>query len=325
MNDGPPDLEAVRELLVEAGEDDPGAVVARPVPGGASRDLWALGAEGAPPAYVVRRDPPGETPQTSRAAEFAVQRAAHEAGVPVPRPVACEPDGGRLGTAGMVMAWVDGEAIPRKVLRAPELADARARLAGELGRALAALRAVDPAPLANVTNDPVAGVLRDVRERLDETGQPQPALQLALRRLELDRPPPATPGVVHGDFRLGNFLVGPDGLRAVIDWEFWHPGDPVEDLAWVCTRPWRFGADDRVVAGVGEVEALLEGFGEDVAPERLRWWMVLSQVKWGAYCAQQAALRRAGAHRSLERTVLARRVAEAEWDALALLDEGALA
>ena len=137
------------------------------------------------------------------------------------------------------------------------------------------------------------------------------------------RPSPtsaATAGIVHGDLRLGNFIVGDDGLRAIIDWEFWHLGDPVEDLAWLCARPWRFGKDDKPAAGLGSVEELLDGYGAEVDPARLRWWDVISQAKWGAYCARQAMLRREGAHASLERTVLARRVAEAEWDMLELIE-----
>lgn len=132
-------------------------------------------------------------------------------------------------------------------------------------------------------------------------------------------PEPAGAAIVHGDLRLGNFIVGDEGLRAIVDWEFWHLGDPVEDLAWLCARPWRFGADDRVAAGLGGVAELLDGYGIDVDGERLRWWDVFSQAKRGAYCARQAALRRDGAHDSLERTVVARRVAEAEWDMLELI------
>ena len=316
--DAVPDLAAAREALVDAGEPDPGALEARPIPGGASRDLWLLAASDAErPGWVLRRDPPGEVPQTSREAEFRVQSAAHAAGVPVPRPIACEPAGGRFGTAGMLMAWVDGEAIPRRVLRV-----APAGLARELGAALAALRAVDTAPLeafAPAPGDPAAATLDAVRAELDAAGDALPALELGLRWLALHRPQPAPVGVVHGDFRLGNFLVDGSGLRAVIDWEFWHLGDPVEDLAWVCARPWRFGADEHPVAGVGALGELLDGWGEEVDAERLRWWEILSQAKWGAYCARQAALRRSGAHASLERTVLARRVAEAEWDMLELI------
>jgi aminoglycoside phosphotransferase (APT) family kinase protein len=138
------------------------------------------------------------------------------------------------------------------------------------------------------------------------------------------KPVPSRVGVVHGDLRLGNFIVGDEGLRAIVDWEFWHLGDPVEDFAWLCARPWRFGNDDKPAAGLGGVEELLDGFGAAVDPARLRWWDVISQVKWGAYCARQAALRREGAHASLERTVLARRVAEAEWDMLELIEAAGL-
>jgi aminoglycoside phosphotransferase (APT) family kinase protein len=312
MSAGEPDLHAVRDALVEAGEPDPGPLHAAAVPGGASRELWALRSEGFErPLYVLRRDPVGDEPQTSRVAEFAVQRAAYEAGVPVPRPVLCEEAGGSFGTAGMVMAWADGEAIPRRVLRGGGLR------AEALGRALRALRGVDVDGLpAGEPQDPVGMV----RSMLDATGDALPALELGRRWLELHRPPTGAVGVVHGDFRLGNFLVADGRLVAVIDWEFWHLGDPVEDIAWVCARPWRFGADDRVVAGIGDLDELLAGYGEPVEPERLLWWDVVSQAKWGAYCAQQAALRRAGAHVSLERTVLARRVAEAEWDMLELME-----
>ena len=306
----PPDLAAVREALVDAGEPDPGELDATPIPGGASRELWALSGR-----YVLRRDPVGDEPQTSRPAEFAVQRAAFEAGVPVPRPIVCEEAGGRFETAGMVMTWVEGEAIPRRVLRGGALR------AAQLGAALRALRAVDTAGLPGVAPaDPCADALDMVRSLLDSTGDALPALELGLRWLDLNRPAPGEVGVVHGDFRLGNFIVGDDGLVAVIDWEFWHLGDPVEDIAWVCARPWRFGSDDRVVAGVGGLDELLGAYGAPVESERLLWWDVLSQVKWGAYCSQQAALRRAGAHASLERTVLARRVAEAEWDMLELME-----
>lgn len=312
------DLEAVRGALVDAGEKDPGPLEALPLPGGASRDLWVLRGAGER-SYVLRRDPPGGVAQTSREGEWEVQRAAWEAGVPVPRPVVFADARGPFDTAGLVMAWVEGEAIPRRVLRDDALAAARAGLALALGRALAALRAVGvPGPARAA--DPAVEALAAVRASLDEAGAALPALELGLRWLELNRPPPVAPGVVHGDFRLGNFLVAPAGLRAVIDWEFWHAGDPAEDLAWVCARPWRFGVDALAVAGVGSRDALLEGFGADVAPARLRWWDVISQAKWGVYCARQAALRRTGAHASLERTVLARRVAEAEWDLLALLE-----
>ncbi|MGY0489421.1 phosphotransferase family protein [Streptomyces sp. WG-D5] len=40
--------------------------------------------------------------------------------------------------------------------------------------------------------------------------------------------------LVHGDFGPNNVLLDPDTFQvtAVVDWEFAHCGDPVEDLAW---------------------------------------------------------------------------------------------
>ena len=315
-----PDADAARTLLLEAGEPDPGRLEVRSLPGGASRELWTLASEGAhSPAYVLRRDPPGETPRTSREREHAVQSAAFAAGVPVPRPLAFEPAGGRLDTASMLMEWVGGEAIPRRVLRDERLAGARASLARSLGEALGALQRVEPSSFGTPPADPAAAALESLRAELDACGDALQTLELGLRWLELGRPPPRAVRVVHGDFRLGNFIVAAERLRAVVDWKFWHLGDPLVDVAWVCTRPWRFGIDDRPVAGCGALEDLLEGLGEDVERERLLWWEVLCQVKWGVYCANQATLRRRGQHESLERTVLARRVAEAEWDMLALM------
>jgi len=305
----PPDVGVIRGALVDAGELVGDALDVRPMPGGASRDLWLIVSE--EQRWVLRRDPVGERALTSREAEYRVQAAAADAGVPVPRPIAC----GDFGTPGMLMAFVEGEAIPRRVLRAAPTGVVR-----QIGSALRALRDVEINGLGKAPADPCAAAIDAVREELDAAGDALPALELGLRWLALHRPPPDVISVVHGDLRLGNFIVGDEGLRAIVDWEFWHLGDPVEDLAWLCARPWRFGNDDKTAAGLGGVEELLDGFGATVDPARLRWWDVISQVKWGAYCARQGALRREGAHASLERTVLARRVAEAEWDMLQLIE-----
>src|SRR5437870_4170831 len=65
---------------------------------------------------------------------------------------------------------------------------------------------------------------------------------------------------VHGDFRLGNLMVGPDGLVGVFDWEFAHVGDPAEDLGWPCVRSWRFGRDDLDLGGVGRSEEFFAAY-----------------------------------------------------------------
>ena len=49
----------------------------------------------------------------------------------------------------------------------------------------------------------------------------------------------------------------------MLDWEFAHLADPVEDLAWPLVRAWRFGADDRHLGGIGELDyRALRGAGD---------------------------------------------------------------
>jgi aminoglycoside phosphotransferase (APT) family kinase protein len=47
-------------------------------------------------------------------------------------------------------------------------------------------------------------------------------------------PAPAGAVLVHGDYGPNNVLLDPDTLAvtAVVDWEWAHPGRPIEDLAW---------------------------------------------------------------------------------------------
>jgi aminoglycoside phosphotransferase (APT) family kinase protein len=66
--------------------------------------------------------------------------------------------------------------------------------------------------------------------------------------------------LVHGDFRHGNLIIGPDGVRAVLDWELAHLGDPMEDLGWICVNSWRFGEIDKPVGGFGSREELFAGY-----------------------------------------------------------------
>jgi len=127
---------------------------------------------------------------------------------------------------------------------------------------------------------------------------------------------------VHGDFRLGNFVVGPDGLRAVLDWELVHAGDPTEDLGWLCVKSWRFGRRPPV-GGVGRYEELFAAYeretGRPVDPDVVRWWEVFGTLRWGIICILQALRHLSGSRRSVELATIGRRVCETEHDLLLLL------
>jgi hypothetical protein len=117
-------------------------------------------------------------------------------------------------------------------------------------------------------------------------------------------------------------MVGPDGLRAVLDWELAHRGDPVEDIGWLCAPAWRFGGAGRV-GGFGELGDLLEAYeaagGRKVDPAEVVWWEAHATLKWAVICGLQASAHLSGSTRSVELAAIGRRICESEWDLLALM------
>jgi aminoglycoside phosphotransferase (APT) family kinase protein len=312
--------EALREHSVDAGE-----LRLTRIPGGASRETWL--AEDGVSRWVLRRDPKGSVSLVPMEHEFALIGAAQAAGVRVPRPLAIEPDGGRFGSPGMVMSFVEGTSVAPRVLRKPEYERARERLTQQLAEALARIHRIDPASLDGAlppaARDPALAQIEEWEGQLDEIGEPLPAVELGLRWLRAHAPEPAGTGVVHGDFRLGNFIVDEGGLAAVIDWELAHLGDPAEDIGWLCIRSWRFSNDDLPVAGVGGLDEFLAAYesagGQLVDRERIRYWEAFGNVKWAVICARQAHDHLTGVRRSHELASLGRRICEPEWDLLQLI------
>jgi aminoglycoside phosphotransferase (APT) family kinase protein len=289
--------------------------------GGASRETWsfdAVGADGSRTGLVLRRDPPGRPGEPgAMSREARAIASARAAGLAVPEVLLCTDEGDLWGSAGLVMRRVEGETIARRILRDDAYRRAREVLAGQLGEFAAGLHALDP-PGGLPVPDPVA----DLRATLAAFGSPSPVFDLALRTLEADPPPARRPVLVHGDLRLGNLIVGPRSLRAVIDWELVHAGNPAEDLGWLCVKAWRFGAAPPA-AGVGSREDLLAAYhaagGADIGLDELRWWEILGTLRWGVICMSQADAHLSGAHRSVELAAIGRRVCEQEWDLLLLL------
>lgn len=330
MSEEGPDPAAVAAVLAELGAP-PGEVTLERLVGGASREVYVVRSEGDGGPWVLRRDPPGAQSFQPLATEHALLKACSAAGVPVPRPLALEPEDGRFGSAGFLMEHVSGESVAPRLLRKPEFEGARHALPAQLGAALAAIHRVPPDAVAGLTPpvaDPTLAACDFWEAELDRIGESLPAVEAGLRKLRLTAPGPAAePALVHGDFRLGNFIVDEAGLKAVIDWELAHAGDPAEDIGWLTIRSWRFGNDELPVAGIGQLAPFLEAYeesgGRPPDPERLRWWEALGNVKWAVICARQALDHRDGTRPSHELASLGRRICEPEWDLLQLLRPGA--
>ena len=300
--------------------------------GGASRETWSfdvVGIDGGRVPLILRRDPTGggtlDTSTTTRRDEYDLVRAAAAAGVAVP-PLRfpLEPDD-ELGD-GFVMDRVAGETLGRRIVESDELSTARTLVAAQCGAILARIHAIplDAVPLTAPSAGATAtdSQLDQFERLLDGFGVARPVLELALRWLRDDAPPPGRVSVVHGDFRVGNLIVGPDGVRAVLDWELAHVGDPVEDIGWLCVRSWRFGGSGRV-GGVGDLEDLLDAYhresGERIDPEDVRYWEVFGNLRWAVICLVQAFQHLRGPRRSVELAAIGRRVCEVEHDLMELL------
>ncbi|MHA6616372.1 phosphotransferase family protein [Pseudonocardia sp. DLS-67] len=290
--------------------------------GGASRETWSFTAQpahGPPRRLVLRRDPPGAGRPDGMALEAAAIAAAAAAAVPVPRLVDSGTDPAVLGAPYLVTEHVGGETIARRLLREERYAAAREGLAAELGRTLARIHAI---PVAAVPNLPAVDPLEHLRATYDALGEPLPTIEIAMRWLDRNRPSSVPETVVHGDFRTGNLIVDPSGLRAVLDWEVVHRGDPREDLGWLCVKCWRFGSPFPA-GGFGPVEQLLDGYAE-VAGHRpdagaVHWWQVFGTARWAVGCRGMAERHLSGETPSMELAAVGRRVCEQEHDVLLAL------
>jgi aminoglycoside phosphotransferase (APT) family kinase protein len=282
--------------------------------GGASKEAWAVDAGGE--ALLVRRAAVGVIHKhtLSLEHEFAVLEAAYAAGVKVPRPIRYIPD--LDGREAFVMERLEGETIGRRIVRM----QVPAELPGQMAEELAKIHAI---PAARVPFLQEARLERMIEE-FDEVGEPRPAIELGLWWLRENRPPPRDPVVVHGDYRIGNLVVGPEGLVGVLDWEFAHVDEPVRDLAFALVRAWRFGVPQLRLGGVGDAEPYVERYNEltgfDVRPDELDYWELAGNVGWAIGCLTQMQRHLSGQDRSVELAILGRLGAEVEYEICCLLE-----
>ena len=305
-----------------------GVAAATKLSGGASQETWSFeivhpsGNLGA----ILRRAPKGYGAAPTRAAglgaEARLMQLAYEAGVPSPRVLHVLEPQDDLGT-GFIMQRVEGETIARKILRDEQFAEARPKLARQLGQIAATIHGLPQAELPELRRLTATQEIGDLAREYRSLNWPKPVFELALRWLgDHDPGPPQQETLVHGDFRHGNLIIGPDGVRAVLDWELAHIGAPLEDLGWVCVNAWRFGEIDKPVGGFGAREDLFAGYedaGREVDADRVKFYEVMGTLRWGVMCGGMMQRFRLGPDHSMERAMIGRRASETEIDLLRLL------
>jgi aminoglycoside phosphotransferase (APT) family kinase protein len=302
--------------------------------GGASQETYRIVSEGrqGPRKLALRRAVGGvgvgHGPGPGLATEALLMRAARDAGVPEPEVYHVLEASDGLGD-GFLMEWLEGEALGAKIVRAPEFDAIRPELAFRCGEILARIHGIDLEKsgladrLAKVTPEQY---VRMTWEGYKAYPTAQPMIDYTARWLLDHLPGDFNPSLVHNDFRNGNFMLSPQGIVAVLDWELALVGDPMRDLGWLCTNSWRFGKRELAVGGFGEREDLYRGYekisGRKVDPERVKFWEVFGSFWWAIGCLQMAEHYRSGPDKTVERPGIGRRSSECQVDCVNLLIPG---
>jgi aminoglycoside phosphotransferase (APT) family kinase protein len=295
--------------------------------GGATQEIWRFDldtTDGSQP-LIMRRAPGGERRSqlgVGLNVEAQLIAAARTSGVPVPEVLhVLAPEDG-LGH-GFIMEFVAGETLGGRIVKAAALAGARETLAYSCGQILARIHAIDPGGFPSLAPQSPADLIEQWHAAYRRDSVRRPVFDLAFHELSASRPPAAALArLVHGDFRNGNLMIGPEGVRAVLDWELAHIGDPMEDLGWLCVNSWRFGRIEKPVGGFGEYADLYAGYesagGSPVNREMATWWEMFGTLRWGVMCAGSLAVFRS-VDATVERAMIARRTSETEIDLLRLM------
>ncbi len=301
----------------------------RLLPGGAVQENWLVAAaiDGAEQRLVLRTNAAtGLSMSRDRAAEFAVQRLVHQAGVTVPEPLFLCRDPAVIGKPFFLMRWMPGAADGHRIV-AGELGGKRDTLAARLASELARIHSVNPSPdaIALLGPPPVDGAqirLRALARFIETHAEPHPVAEWGLRWLHQHAPPPVAPMLCHGDFRTGNYLADEHGFTALLDWDFAGWSDPDEDIGWFCLGYWRFGAYHAEAGGIVPRGTFYRDYeaasGRPVDPARARYWEVMAALRWLVIALEQRDRFLLGGERSLQLLLNSRRPAECELEILRL-------
>jgi len=304
--------------------------------GGASQETYRLVVETSvgEKRLALRRTPGGEyaeiTPQhPGLDVEALLMQSALAVGVPEPEVYYVLQREDELGD-GFLMEWLDGEALGARIVRSPEFEAIRPKLAYECGKVLAQIHSIDldaTGLRSRLWEIPPAEFVEQTWERYRLLNTPQPMIDYVARWLMENLPKQHETALVHNDFRNGNFMLSPDGIVAVLDWEVAHVGDPMRDLGWMCTNSWRFGSSDPV-GGFGKYEDLFKGYedesGKVVDPEHVKFWEVFGSFWWSVGCLGMAEHYRSGPDKTVERPAIGRRTSECQVDCVNLLIPGSV-
>lgn len=293
------------QSLLEAELREPFAVLEpRWLSGGASKLQMAFTLEWSRPGrgrertpMVLRMEPAESIVETSRLREFQLIKA-FEGVVPVPPVFWCDPEGAHLPYPALVYGFAEGVTKPSAGTSGvsglgthlpPEL---RPKLAPQFVDYLAKIHTFDfRSSDLSAFSTPQAGTTQSAEwsvnwwERVweEDSDEDYPMIRLAAGWLRRNMPVLDRPGIVHADYRLGNFLYTEHDSRisAWLDWELGRIGDRHQDLAWTTSRAFGHFAEDGktfLTCGLMPERAFLESYeqasGLKVDAKKVHWYKV---------------------------------------------------
>jgi aminoglycoside phosphotransferase (APT) family kinase protein len=193
--------------------------------------------------FVLRRPPLGHVLATAHdmGREFTIISALGPTAVPVPPALALCPDAAVNGAPFYVMAFVPGPVLATADDARAVIPDGDARRA--IGRHIADILAdlhlvdVDAVGLGDLGRREgyIDRQLKRWRGQWEQSKTRElPAMDEAFRLLSGRKPEQRFTGVVHGDYRIGNFIARPEGhIAAVLDWELCTLGDVLADVGYL--------------------------------------------------------------------------------------------
>lgn len=253
--------------------------------------------DGPPRGIAVRREPEdGLLAPYDAALQYRIHRAVLDAGtVPMPGLVALEEDPTWLGMPFYVMERLEGHVAvqwhPDDPVAFPD-EDARRRLGLEFVDILARIHDVDWAGAGlggqvPTSSDDAGGMQVEhwARYHHDARLVEVPAIRRAIGWLRANVATSGRIRLVHGDYRLGNFMIDNRGrINGIFDWELAHVSDPVEDIAYSGLRLFRGRSPllSHLLEHADYMARYEERSGLAVQPDVFRFWTVLGYLKASA-------------------------------------------
>ncbi|MEE8398686.1 MAG: phosphotransferase family protein, partial [Desulfobacterales bacterium] len=231
---------------------------------------------------ILRRELETGIIDTETRTEWDAYRAFSNTDVPVPEALWIEEDPKWMGTPFLVMEEILDCQDAVSMLRIPpydavreKIGEAFCRIMGTIPKMISVLSTFDHGP---EEPDPDQCWRRELdyweADINQKESEPHPILRAAVRWLRRHPPPPAQSVVpVHGDMRAGNFLFNSKGeIRAILDWEMFHLGDPLEDLTWALNPIWSWAEQDLLGSMIPRDQAMeiwKDTSGFDIDPAAL--------------------------------------------------------